>query len=45
MPPDEKLIMPGCALASAMSSATDFAGTEGCTTRMFAVAATSATGS
>ena len=44
MPPEAMLILPGEALASAISSATVFAGSEGCTTSTNGVVATRLTG-
>ena len=44
LPPDAKFIVFGFALAMATSSFTDFAGTDGCTTRMFGCETTSETG-
>ena len=43
-PPEPKLSRPGFAFASAMSSCTDLAATEGCTTSMRGEVATSVTG-
>ena len=43
--PDEAYVSrPGCVFARAISSLTDFAGSEGCTTRMFAELTSTATG-
>ncbi len=44
LPPDPKFSCPGFAFASAMSSATVFAGTEGCTTSTWPALATIDTG-
>ena len=41
---EPKLILPGCALASASSSPSVLAGTLGCTTTMLGVLATTVTG-
>jgi hypothetical protein len=43
-PKDAKSSLPGCDLARATSSFTFFAGTSGCTTRMFGTEATSVIG-
>ena len=44
VPAEAKLSLPGCAFASCTSSASDFAGTAGCTTAMNGMLAISVTG-
>ena len=44
VPDDAKLSLPGCALASAINSLTDFAGTAGCTRTISGTIAVCTTG-
>ena len=44
VPADAKLSLPGCAFASCTSSASDLAGTDGCTTAMNGMVAINVTG-